>query len=128
MGNMFRVNPRLTLEIEAKTQKDLWWALSEATECFGDESCGRCGCEDTRFTVRKVIKEKEEFEYPEKKCMNPDCEATLNFHLNLKGGGMYPGRKLEDGKTWDYAHRGWKNYFKDKEKNGGQKTTKKKSD
>lgn len=105
MEAKFRVNPNLEITIDTKTQKDMFWELASTYDVFGFEPCRLCGCEDTFFFVRKTKNEKGEFEFPERKCSNAECGARLMYSLNVKGGTMYPVRKV-DGK-WDNKYGGW---------------------
>jgi hypothetical protein len=103
----YRVNPNLEILIEAETQKALFWQLAATDDVFGFAPCKRCGSEDTRFYVRKVIKGKKTFEFPERRCFQ--CSAVLKYSLNVEGGTMYAVRKTSDGK-WDTEFGGWSKF------------------
>uniref|UniRef100_A0A6M3LIY1 Uncharacterized protein n=1 Tax=viral metagenome TaxID=1070528 RepID=A0A6M3LIY1_9ZZZZ len=98
-------NKRLTVELEADSPKALWKELSQFQEVFEETTCGKCGCPDLRFAVRKASDEKgKEYEYHELRCKK--CWAKLAYGVLDDGkGGLFPKRaKGEDGKVKD---RGW---------------------
>jgi len=105
----FRPDDNLEITVEAKSQKDLFWGLAEVQEVFGKEPCMICGNKDTKFFVRTVKNDDGEFEFPERKCNSPKCNASLSYSLNKKGGTMYPVRKTTEGK-WDNQFKGWKKF------------------
>ena len=106
----------MTIEVEAETQKDLYREGAQATEVFGERTCGLCGEADIILAWRTVTQGKKVFEYPEWHCLNQRCGARLSVGCLMEGGGLFPIRKLtKEGKpsrehgTWG-AHRGWTKY------------------
>ncbi len=112
-----KTNPRMIVEVEGETQKDLFQAAASASEVFGEEKCGMCGSDKIVPAYRTVSQGKKVFEYPEWHCTNPQCRARLSLGCNMEGGTLFPHRKLdekgkpdrENGK-WDNKHRGWTKY------------------
>lgn len=107
---------KLWLEVTADTQKELFTSIAGLTDVFSEEKCGLCGSEDIKPIVRKSSKGKQEFEYPEYHCQNPQCLARLTICLNNdKSGNMYAQRRLTDknepatgSKVGKYGkHNGW---------------------
>lgn len=99
----------LTIELEGATQKDLWKAIAEIQEVFGEHDCGLCKKTNIVYRVRVVDGD----EYYEMKCM--DCGAILAFGQSKKSPGkLFPIRKVTpDGRhsrkdgEYDREHRGW---------------------
>lgn len=105
--------PLLTFEITAPNQVEMFKALAETMEVFAETKCGLCGGTSLRYVVRQ----NDDNEFPELHCLNQSCRARLSFGLNKKGGGMFPIRKLtkdgvasrKDGKYG--SHMGWSKAF-----------------
>jgi len=100
MQIQFKVNPKLIITLEGDKETDVFEQLASVQEVFGQNTCGKCGCEDCKFVVRS---EKEENKYYEMRC--PQCHAALSFGCHKKGGGLFPKRKDEEGK-W-IGSNGW---------------------
>jgi hypothetical protein len=98
----FSVSSRLTLELEATTQKELFAQLASWSEIFGTETCGSCESDNVKYQVRTV----EENDYHEMVCNS--CRAKLAFGVAKKGGGLFPKRKDKDG-NW-LKDNGWVKY------------------
>lgn len=108
------------LEIEAETHVELFTEWYSLLEVFGEKKCGLCGCEDIKPYVRHVVdvNGKDEYDYPEWHCNA--CFARLTLSQNLKGGTMYPVRRLldngkaatgDDAKNGKFGpHNGWTKY------------------
>jgi hypothetical protein len=118
MKAQFKVNPRLIVEVEAETQKDLFKEIASAAEVFGEKKCGLCGSEQITFAHRTVTKGKKTYEYPEYHCES--CHARLSMGSMQEGGALFPIRKLvKDGsdkgkpsrEEGEYGnHQGWTKY------------------
>lgn len=98
-------NGRLSVELNAETQTDLFEQLAYFQEVFGETGCGKCGSENLRFQVRSV----EDNLYYELRCL--DCGAKLAFGAMKKGGRLFPRRKNKDGE-W-LPDRGWVKWNKE---------------
>ena len=105
MKATYRVNEKISFEIESEGQKELFKELATVQEIFGESKCGVCGSENIKFVVRTV----EDNEYYELRCM--DCGATLSFGQHKKGGTLFPKRKDENG-NW-LENGGWHKWQKD---------------
>jgi hypothetical protein len=94
-------NGRLTIAIEANSQKDLFKALATVAEVFEAEStCGCCNSDLIRFQVRTV----ETFDHFELQCAN--CTARFEFGQHRNGQSLFPKRRDENGNS--LPNRGWK--------------------
>ena len=113
-----KISPKIIIEVEGKSQTDVFDQLATASEVFGESCCGMCEGTDFRFAKRIVGTD----EYYELVCTNGDCGAKLSFGLSKqKKGEMFPIRKIiQEGKergrpnrkngTYDKKHRGWTKY------------------
>jgi len=134
-----RVNPNMTVTIEAAKQKDLFKLAASAHEVFGEKSCGICGCTNIvpvwRTATTGAGKNVETFEFPEYRCLGFDkkidafCRAKLCLGtINDDTGTLFPHRALVESPTgmrpptkaekkagnsgkWG-PHRGWHRYVK----------------
>lgn len=95
----YKVNSKLSFEIEAEGQKEIFKELSSLQEIFGEENCDLCKSENLKFSVRNV----DSNDYYELRCL--DCGATLSFGQHKKGGTLFPKRKDENN-NW-LKHKGW---------------------
>lgn len=110
----YRVNEKLSFEVDADGQKQIFEALATLDEVFGERQCGQCKNTDIYFHVRNVTAQKgknkgKTFTYYELTCRK--CGAFLPFGQHLEGGTLYPNRKLdgEDGeRVFDKDHLGWR--------------------
>ena len=114
MKAMFKVSNKLSIELEAKTQKEMFEQLATWEEIFGIEKCGKCESTHIRFVVRTAKKGEKTYSYPELHCEK--CRARLAFgtHDNDKGT-LFPKRKDESGAYFN--HNGWTKYNKETGKN-----------
>ena len=103
--------PFVQFEIEGNTPKDLFKALSETQEVFGEQTCGLCQGTNLRFVTRVVGK----FSYHELLCN--DCQGKLAFGQNNNDSGhLFPKRKLDKHGKPDMdkgtlgEHNGWTKY------------------
>ena len=67
----YKVNDRLTFEVEGSGQKEVFKELALIQEIFGEKQCGLCKNNDLRFLVRTV----EGNDYYEIKCSS--CGGLL---------------------------------------------------
>lgn len=91
-------NGRISVELEADTQRELFAQIAKFQEVFEETNCGKCGDDNLKFVVRTV----DDNEYFELRCSK--CGAKLAFGSMKKGGGLFPKRK--DGDSW-LADNGW---------------------
>jgi hypothetical protein len=96
-----RVSPTVHVVAEGETQMDVFQQIAEMQEVFGEQKCGKCGCTDLSYRVRKVPDgKKSEFSYPELVCQNKDCWAKLSFGQAKEDGKLFPVRFERDGKEY----------------------------
>lgn len=107
MKAKFNVTPNLQLELEAPNQKELFRALANVQEVFGNFRCGKCKKTNLKFVVRTV----DDNDYYELHCQ--DCFAKLGFGSHKKGDTLFPKRKDDDGYLPD---NGWLRWDKDQNK------------
>ena len=91
-------NGRLSVGIEAESQRELFSELNKFQEVFENDVCGKCKGEDIQYVVRNV----DDNQYYELRCCS--CGAKLAFGSHKKGGGLFPKRK--DGDAW-LPDNGW---------------------
>lgn len=101
-------NGRLSAEMEADTQVEMFNQISRFQEVFEESTCGKCGSENIKFVVRNV----DDNFYYELRCK--DCGARLAFGSHKKGGGLFPKRK--EGDEW-LPDNGWVKWNPKTEKN-----------
>ena len=113
MKATFKVSSKLEIELEAKTQKEMFEHLAIWEEIFGIEKCGKCGKPNLKFVVRSAKKDDKTYNYPEIHCK--DCYARLGFgtHDNDKGT-LFPKRKDADGNY--LSDNGWQRWDKEQKK------------
>lgn len=99
MKAVYKINNRISFEIDAEGQKELFKEISTVQEIFGENVCGMCESEDIRFVVRNV----EDNDYYELRCSK--CGATLSFGQHKKGNTLFPKRKDDEGKYM--SNNGW---------------------
>ena len=104
MKVIFKVSDKMTVELEAKTQKDIFQQLGSIQEIFGETLCGKCKGTKLRFVVRNV----DDNDFYELHCL--DCHAKLPFGCHKKGDTLFPKRKDDDGKY--LPDNGWFKYVK----------------
>tara|TARA_Y100000310_G_C20481014_1_gene714680 strand:- start:332 stop:667 length:336 start_codon:yes stop_codon:yes gene_type:complete len=97
---------RISVELEAETQRDAFQQLSDFQEIFDEVSCGKCASENLRFVVRTV----DENQFYEIRCL--DCGARLEFGSMKQGGRLFPRRKDKEG-NW-LPDNGWVKWDKEK--------------
>ena len=111
--------PKVTIEVEAPTQVELFDAIAGATEVFGEEKCAGCQSTAIRPVARKVSKGKQTYTFREMHCNA--CFERLSYGQNLEGDTLFPKRKLDaqgrpDGENGQYGkHNGWTKFKGDKE-------------
>jgi hypothetical protein len=105
MKVIYRANDRLSFELEAAGQKEIFKELALIQEIFSEEKCGLCGSTNLKFIVRNV----EGNDYYELRCS--DCGAILAFGQHKKGGTLFPKRKDDEGNY--LSNKGWHKWTKD---------------
>jgi translation initiation factor 2 beta subunit (eIF-2beta)/eIF-5 len=90
--------------VQGESQKEVFEQLAQHQEIFGQNTCGACNSEDTRFVVREAQSSdgKRNFKYYEMRCNK--CGARLSFGQHSEGGTLFPKRK--DGENW-LPNNGW---------------------
>lgn len=99
MKFIYKLNSRMTVELESEDQKELFSKLASVQEIFAEEKCGLCGSTNLRFVTREVDGNK----YYELRCA--DCGAILSFGQHKKGGTLFPKRKDDEGNY--LPNKGW---------------------
>jgi hypothetical protein len=124
MKARYSPRPGVEFEIEGSTQKDIFTALAQTDEVFGERNCGVCDSSLLYFKVRnstaKQGKNKgKTFLYFEVVCRECGCYLPLGQHNNDQGT-LFPDRKIAnaDGEmVYDTDYRGWrKPIFRKEEK------------
>ena len=106
MKVVFKASDRMTVEVEAAGQKELFKAMSSVQEILSDMVCGACGSENVRLVFRTVKNNRGTFDYYELRCA--DCGAVLRFGQHTNQVTLFPKRKDDDG-NW-LPNRGWTKY------------------
>lgn len=104
MKVIYKANDKLSFELEASGQKEIFKELALIQEIFSEEKCGLCSKDNLKFIVRSV----EGNDYYELRC--GDCGAVLAFGQHKKGGTLFPKRKDDNG-TY-LPNKGWHKYQK----------------
>jgi hypothetical protein len=100
----YTANNKLSFELEAAGQKEIFKELALIQEIFSEDTCGLCKSTNLKFIVRSV----EGNDYYELRCM--DCGAILSFGQHKKGGTLFPKRK-DDENNW-LPNNGWHKWQK----------------
>lgn len=96
-------NGRLTLEIEANTQKELFEGIADFQEVFeADVTCGCCNSTQLLFQARQP----KDYKFYEMRCVA--CGAELHFGQSTDGKTLFPQRKAENGVM--LPNRGWRKF------------------
>jgi hypothetical protein len=104
MKVIYKANDKLTFELEASGQKEIFKELALIQEIFSEEKCGLCSSTNLKFIVRNV----DGNDYYELRCA--DCGALLAFGQHKKGGTLFPKRKDDNGNY--LPNKGWHKYQK----------------
>lgn len=104
MKVFYKANDKLSFELEASGQKEVFKELATIQEIFAEDCCGLCGSNNIKFVVRNV----DSNDYYELRCAEPKCGAVLAFGQHKKGGTLFPKRKDDDNKY--LPNRGWHKY------------------
>jgi len=100
----YRIDDRVTIEVEGDTQVDVFEQLARATEVFGDNTCkARINGEiRTSDQVKFVVREnKDGDKFYEKVCTDWDAKLVgfkKSFGCHKKGGGLFPKEMPEQEK------------------------------
>lgn len=108
MKILYRANEKLSFELEASGQKEVFKELATIQEIFSEENCGLCGSNSIKFVVRNV----DNNDYYELRCTENKCGAVLAFGQHKKGGTLFPKRKDDDNKY--LPNKGWHKYSPNK--------------
>lgn len=100
-----KVSPKIIVEIEEKSQKEAFEALASACEVFGEQTCGKCGSDDIRPSIREVDGNK----FYEMRCKS--CFSVLQYGAHKNNITLFPKRKNDD-ETYNQC-RGWKKWNRD---------------
>lgn len=103
-------NGRISVAFEGEGQKQVWAQLANFQEIFEEQMCGKCGSENVRFVVRNV----DDNDFYEMRCMERSCNSRLAFGATKKGDGLFPKRKDEAGNYKE--NNGWTKWNKDTKK------------
>ena len=71
----YKANDKLSFEIEASGQKEVFKELALIQEIFNESKCGLCGSTNIKFVVRSI----DGNDYYELRCA--DCGAILTFEI-----------------------------------------------
>jgi len=105
-----RTYKKLTIDVEAQSQTDLFEELNSVDEVFGEDTCGKCDSNDIRFLVRE---DKDDNKYYELQCRK--CFAKKMFGQHKKGNTLFPKRTQEiNGEDKYLPTGGWVIYNKEK--------------
>lgn len=108
MKGTYKASDKISLELEASGQKEMFKELAIIDEIFGENSCGLCHKNNIKFVVRNV----DDNDYYELRCK--ECGATLSFGQHKKGGTLFPKRKDDEGNYMKSG--GWYKYTPPKNK------------
>lgn len=114
MKAVFKLNDRLTLELDAESPKGLFEKIAEYSATFEDTECGACKSKALQYTVREV----EDNKFYEIHCTKCGCKVSYGHAKD--GKKMYPKRgetdakgkvkKDKDGKGIYLPNNGWVKY------------------
>ena len=99
-------NGRYVVDFEGKSHSELWGQIGAFQEIFEEDTCGKCGCTNLKYTIRKTTDEsgKKDYKYYELRCTK--CGAKFQFGiLNDGSGNLFPKRNV--------GTRGWTKYNKE---------------
>jgi len=106
----YTANDKLSFEIEADGQKEVFKELATIQEIFSEDRCGLCGGINIKFIVRNV----DSNDYYELRCTDIKCGAILSFGQHKKGGTLFPKRKDDENNY--LPNKGWHKWNKDSSK------------
>lgn len=109
MKVFYKANDKLSFEMEADGQKEIFKELAIIQEIFSEDKCGVCGSNNIKFVVRSV----DGNDYYELRCNEAKCGSTLSFGQHKKGGTLFPKRKDDDNNY--LPNRGWHKYVPKKD-------------
>lgn len=97
----YRVNDKLTFEVEAETHTDLWEQLATIDELYKNTTCakeGKGSTDDVKFVVRTNDADDKFYELQSDVAFGDKLYgAKKAFGAHKKGGGLFPQRKDKDG-------------------------------
>lgn len=104
----YKINDKLSVEIEGAGQKEIFKELAVLQEVFGENTCGMCSSTSIKFMSRNV----DDNDYYELRCS--DCGAILAFGQHKKGNTLFPKRKDDQGNY--LPNKGWHKWQKPSDK------------
>lgn len=131
MKVVYTLDNGLTVELEGKTQTDIWDQLAEFQEVFGDTTCvakikGEVHKSDKVKFVKRTV---DDNDYYELLCVDGSSPLFMykkSFGQHKKGGTLFPKRDVPEGCI--PGLNGWHKYVKSDSKPVSQNTTPSKSD
>ena len=111
MKAILQVSDRLSFELNADNQRDMFEELAALQEVFGMLKCEKCSGTDLKYVVRENA-DKDKFY--ELYCQNQNCRARFEFGSHKQTKTLFPKRKEKDG-TW-LPHSGWTTWDKEQQK------------
>jgi len=104
----YKINDKLSVELESDGQKEIFKELAVLQEVFGENTCGMCSSTSIKFMSRNV----DDNDYYELRCS--DCGAILAFGQHKKGNTLFPKRKDDQGNY--LPNKGWHKWQKPTDK------------
>lgn len=98
MKATYKVNDKLTLELEWSNQKDLFEKLASIDEIFGYSTCPLVDKGGFSKNLKFVVREIDGNKYYEIQCKDPPY-AKLSFGQHRQSKTLFP-KKQEGGKYW----------------------------
>lgn len=131
MKVVYTLDNGLTVELEGKTQTDIWDQLAEFQEVFGDTTCvAKIKGEVHKSNKVKFVKRTvDDNDYYELLCVDGSSPLFMykkSFGQHKKGGTLFPKRDVPEGCI--PGLNGWHKYVKSDSKPVSQNTTPNKSD
>ena len=107
-------NGRLVFKVTGETPKALFKEIAAIQDLFEAETvCGCCNSTnsdgdafDIKFQLR-TAGDRNEYEYYELVCKNPECRARFSFGQSKDQKSLFPKRKDDNGY---FPNRGWARY------------------
>ncbi|MFW9876902.1 MAG: hypothetical protein ACFFG0_27730 [Candidatus Thorarchaeota archaeon] len=108
---------KLKVGASGETMKECFWNLCKMVSEFSDTKCGVCQSDFIIPRVRNVEKEGDHYEFPEMKCMNRECGASLSYGVATGDKGEIYAKRMKTNKRGKslgekLPDRGWIKYEK----------------
>jgi len=107
MKVLLKVSDKITVELEAKDQQDMFKQIASFEEVFGVDKCGKCKSTDLKYILRM----NDGDEYFELHCQK--CFAKFAFGCHKKSDTVFPKRKDKEGNF--LPDNGWVKWDKEKQ-------------